>query len=194
MSSLQGDTSPTLPFPRMWTPHSKQVPDLSAVLSAADLGAENDVGLLTRVAQVVSENYGVDAVHLPSSYVASPMSHVYLTQRFRGLPLLNTQMHCIVANGRIVRMNSSFVRFDDIKVEEDGESLLADVSGAVNAQFGASSSEWLEPGFGDSGVMGFYLTDGGVLVKAWQFNSASCSVVAKAADGVILGFSPFMAS
>ncbi|KAJ3136355.1 hypothetical protein HK100_001804 [Physocladia obscura] len=192
-------------FAAVWKPSDRVISDFPALVpplvSASDSGNESE-DLFDRVARAAEARFGGSTAVLTTS-TASPVSHVYVGQTIDGLPILNTQLHVVVAKGSVVRATSSFVDFSSIStpVQAQAQQHLPAVEAAlaVSTAFGAASDELLGPDFvsivpGKS-TLGFYLTEGGeTAVKVWQFVSENGSVIANADSGAVLAYTSFVAN
>ncbi|KAJ3014910.1 UNVERIFIED_CONTAM: hypothetical protein HDU68_012957 [Siphonaria sp. JEL0065] len=206
-------------FPAYWRPTDQVLTEFPLIPVSATIATplSND-WIFNQVAAVTKTSVAgaADAIVLPSSYTSDPFIQVYLRQSYKGLPVLNTQLHCVVAKSsgwlKFVRCNNSFVDFSKLQATENGnDSLsLAQISVIVKNQFGEPlAGEWLGASFGQDlsgnvpntgfgvaiGVdtkseLGWYFNQDR-LVKAWQISTQKCTVIADAKSGIVIGFNSF---
>ncbi|KAJ3229194.1 hypothetical protein HDU81_005561 [Chytriomyces hyalinus] len=209
--------------PAYWRPSDDVISDWPAPLTASVAGTSDSV--FAEVASAAETHFELAPAEiqvLPSSYVSTPTSHVYLKQKLGGLPILNTQLHVVVAGSppRILRANSSFANLKKFSAKAALASTPLTMHEAATAAyntFNGNAGVWLGDdfvqrvqaegtaldeskvtGFGNSGgstaELGWYLVnDGADIVKAWQFNTSKCSLIVDALSGQIIGFNSFLA-
>ncbi|KAJ3026594.1 UNVERIFIED_CONTAM: hypothetical protein HDU68_005412, partial [Siphonaria sp. JEL0065] len=199
-------------FPEYWRPTDQVLTEFSLKpIDASVASPHSSDWIFNQVAAIAKTSIAgaADASVLPSSYTSDPFTQVYLSQNYKGLPVLNTQLHLVVAKVsgglKVVRGNNSFVDISQLQATTEGGNdflSLAQASVAVKNQFGeALAGEWLDASFEQSfnggdvldgafgetakGELGWYFNQD-KLVKAWQITTEKCTVIADAKSGVVI--------
>ncbi|KAI9331876.1 hypothetical protein BDR26DRAFT_869844 [Obelidium mucronatum] len=200
MPITANSTLSTPQFPSYWRPSDQVLNDLPAIPVESAVAPSNE-WVYSQVAAVAKTRVaGAEgAVVLGSSYTSDPFTQVYLSQHYQGLPVLNTQLHCVVAKGsggslKIVQCNNSFVDLQKVAITTSDAKELSrsDVASVVKSQFGdVLAAEWLGASFEEKAELGWYFNKD-KLTKAWLINTHQCCVVADAASGNVIGFNSFI--